>query len=52
MKIGTEDLIQDLIERTRKNLNEIEKLKQYSEKELNWRQASEKMECFWNALST
>jgi hypothetical protein len=41
MKVKTEALIADLIERTRKNLNEAENLKQLSHVELNWKPEQE-----------
>lgn len=41
MKTVSEALIADLIERTRQNLNEAEKFKTLTLKELNWRSASD-----------
>lgn len=46
MKVKTEALIADLIERTRKNLNEAENLKRLSPEALNWKSVPES----WNAL--
>ncbi len=46
MKIKTETLIANLIERTRKNLNEAENLKQLPLEELNWKPATES----WSVL--
>ena len=41
MKISSKELIQDLIERTRKNINEAEKFNHLTMEMLNWRPAAE-----------
>lgn len=41
MEIKTESLILDLTERTRKNINQVEKLNQLTEKELNKKKSQE-----------
>ncbi|WP_109435315.1 DinB family protein [Aquimarina sp. AU119] len=46
MEITSKDLIQDLIERTRKNINEVEKFNQLSIEVLNWKKTSE----YWSIL--
>lgn len=46
MKISTEKLIADLIERTRQNLNQAEEFNAQPEKTLNWKPAPES----WSAL--
>jgi hypothetical protein len=46
MSIKSETLIADLIERTRKNLNEAENLKRLSPEELNWKSEPES----WSVL--
>ena len=46
MKVATETLIADLIERTRQHLNSAEKLKQLSAAALNWKKSPES----WSAL--
>ena len=46
MKIKTESLILDLIERTRQNINQVEQLSQLTEKELN----KKKNQVTWSVL--
>ena len=46
MKIASEVLIADLIERTRQNLNQAEKFKELTLKELNWRSTNDS----WSVL--
>lgn len=46
MKEKTEALISDLIERTRINMNDVEKLKKYSAEALNWKASAES----WSVL--
>lgn len=46
MKIVTKELMTSLIERTRININKIEKLRDLSETELNYRESNDR----WNIL--
>lgn len=49
MTIASEELIQDLIERTRININQADKLSTHSTEKLNWRAGEESwsiLECF------
>ncbi len=41
MKIASKELLQDLVERTRKNMNEVEKFNQFSIEKLNWKNTPE-----------
>lgn len=46
MKIKTTQLISELVEQTRQNMNQVEKFKQHADKDLHWRPDPES----WNVL--